>query len=261
MHKMTEYRDRALSSGVGVMLPLVARVADRVHGFGHTFVGRTVTGLTGKGLEAGACLVAPAVDRLQRVVTTRVLGGNGTSLKDAVDGAVEDVLEDAARVTDELASGGPEAEAKVEAEDIPTIKGSAPAVQTASGTPVPGAAAPESAEDLPIAGYTQLDVDEILPRLESLTQTDLAAISAYEQEAGNRHEIVSAIDSLLVDLPLPTYDSLELPAILIRLEQMTPDELRLTYDYEAATTNRLPILDKIETLLPAEVSEEDEAHI
>jgi hypothetical protein len=105
---------------------------------------------------------------------------------------------------------------------------------------------------LPIAGYSRLAVDKIPARLVGLTNSELALLFKYERANKNRAKVTDVIDAQLVDLPMPTYDKMTSPAILDSLNGLTRGELRTIKEYEARTTNRLPIIDRIDELLAIE---------
>ncbi len=209
MPNLTALRDKALATGLNTVAPIYSKVAGGIDQLTQTAVGRTVVSTAGKGIG----LVSPVVDRLFRGKDEPLQSnGNGKS------------------------------------EDIPTITGSAPLVETPSGSPVVGIEMP-TVEALALPGYDTLSPEEVVARLEGLIQSDLAAIYAYEKATQGRSDILAAIDGRLVDLPLPTYDSLEIPAILSAIESLTPEELAVLRDYEASTRNRFPVVGKIDSLL------------
>ena len=51
-------------------------------------------------------------------------------------------------------------------------------------------------EDLPIARYDSLNVDEVITRLPKLSKADLAKVDAYERKHGNRKTVRDKIASL-----------------------------------------------------------------
>ena len=56
-------------------------------------------------------------------------------------------------------------------------------------------------------------------------------------------------EAAIVDLPLPTYTHLKMPAILDALNGLTKPQLRQVQEYESGHENRKPILDRIDELL------------
>jgi hypothetical protein len=69
---------------------------------------------------------------------------------------------------------------------------------------VPGAAAGEgevkgavsTADDLPIARYDELNVEEITPHLDGLSAADLGKVDAYERRTRNRKTVLDRIETL-----------------------------------------------------------------
>ena len=125
----------------------------------------------------------------------------------------------------------------------------AQAVSAAVAPRLPRVAAPKSASDLPISGYNSLTAADIVSRLQGLTQTDLARVYKYEQANENRSTILEAIDSKLIDLPIPTYDALTVDEILARLDKLSQKELKVIRRYEQDTKGRTTILDKLDSLV------------
>ncbi|HEU4480967.1 MAG TPA: hypothetical protein VFS18_03705, partial [Actinomycetota bacterium] len=118
---------------------------------------------------------------------------------------------------------------------------------------VPAAPDPVATNDLPLIGYDSLVAEEIVKRLDGLTQTELAVLYKYERAHDSRSTVLEAIDGKMVELPLPTYDSLLIPAILDDLNGLTRGELATIREYEVRTNNRLPILERIDELLAVQV--------
>lgn len=281
-------RDRALQTGFNTVLPLYSKVAGKVTEFADTPVGRSMVEAAGKGIQAVTPVVGKGIEAVTPVVG-KVLSRGAEQAPDGVPRKVTpapeaDAATKARKTPKKVSASSPSAktstkksatkspakkpktparktsapkastpgaqidETAPKAEDIPTIEGSAPVAETATGTPVAGATLVE-ANDLPLAGYDSLVADEIVARLTGLTQTELAALLAYEKSNDNRSTVIEAIEGRLVDLPLPTYDSLSVAAILTDLEALDAAALRTLRDYESSTQNRLPVLEKIDSLL------------
>ena len=114
-----------------------------------------------------------------------------------------------------------------------------PGVATAEGQ-VKGAAASE--EDLAIARYDALTVDEITGRLSGLSQIDLAKIDAYERKNQSRTTVLNRISSLRGSEPWPGYDELtaaEVQAVLSEGDDERASEVR---SYERGHKNRASVL-------------------
>ncbi|HEX2058385.1 MAG TPA: hypothetical protein VHI71_08450 [Actinomycetota bacterium] len=114
---------------------------------------------------------------------------------------------------------------------------------------LPRVAAPKKASELPIKGYEALTAAEIVAELKGLTQTELARVYKFERANENRSTVLEAVESRFTELPIPTYDALNVSEIGERLEALTPEELKVVRRYEADTKNRSTVLAKIDALL------------
>jgi ferritin-like metal-binding protein YciE len=115
---------------------------------------------------------------------------------------------------------------------------------------VPGVAAAEgqikgvvaSENDLAIARYDSLTVDEIIARLTELSQIDLAKINAYERKNQNRTTVVNRISSLRGDEPWAGYDELTAAEVQAALTGRDDDRAKQVRSYERAHKNRAGVL-------------------
>jgi ferritin-like metal-binding protein YciE len=116
---------------------------------------------------------------------------------------------------------------------------------------VPGAADAEglvkgalaSEEDLAIANYDSLTVDEIVQKLPSLSQVDLAKIEAYERKKQARTTVLNRISSLRGDEPWSGYDEMTAEEIVARLRDADDDGLaKRVREYERAHKARASVL-------------------
>ena len=110
-----------------------------------------------------------------------------------------------------------------------------PGVAQAEGQ-IKGAVASE--EDLAIAGYDDLTVEDITAKLPALSQIDLAKIDAYERKNQNRATVLSRVESLRGDEPWAGYDELtaaEIVAVLSDADDERAEEVRA---YERAHKDR-----------------------
>ena len=130
-----------------------------------------------------------------------------------------------------------------------TQKTARKATAQTSPSGLPRAAAPRTAGELPIEHYASLTAEEIVSRLAGLTQTDLARVYKYEKAHENRATILGAVDSKLVDLPIPSYDTLTAEEIAKRLETLDESELKAIKRYENATKLRATVIERIDSLL------------
>jgi ferritin-like metal-binding protein YciE len=116
---------------------------------------------------------------------------------------------------------------------------------------VPGAADAEglvkgalaSEEDLAIPNYDSLTVDEIVQKLPTLSQVDLAKIEAYERKNQARSTVLNRISSLRGDEPWPGYDEMTAEEIMSRLRETDDDELpKRVREYERSHKGRASVL-------------------
>lgn len=225
MPDISKLRDRAMEIGVNAVVPAYSKVAAKVTELGDSRVGRLIEGAAARGLE----VVSPAVQRVA-----------GRGLK---------IVDEAQRfVPQRRQSEGAPGPKRPTKKSTSTRPGSGRTKGSIEGKLV-GAAEPARPQDLPLVGYDVLGIDEIAVRLKGLTQSELAQIYKFERAHDNRIEILDEIEARLVDLPLPTYDSLTVAAILDAVNGLTRRELYTIHEYERVTRNRLPIIEKIDNLL------------
>ena len=226
MPDLGRLRDEALARGANVVLPAYARVASTVEQVGSTGVGKAV----GRVLDKGQTMAAPLLGVLERTVrghSEPVAPATGRKKRPSGTSA---------------AKGGPRAR-----------RAGSNGIGSSVASKVPAAPEPVAEIDLPLVGYDALVADEVVKRLEGLTQTDLAVVFKYERAHDARSTVLEALEGRMVELPLPTYDSLSLAAILDDLNGLTRGELEIIRGYELRTRNRLPVIEKIDSLLAVEV--------
>ena len=276
MSKLSRIRDKALESGVNALVPVISKVSGTVHDLADGPVGKAVGGAVG----AGAHVVskAPVIGRFVggHDSGTNGSGQNGSSAStqapadpsasgssasassasgSSASGSVGSSATDAPARAPRKTPKGSKAPAKkttlrkVGKTEAAPETGLAPTNAPEVASKSPGGVTPADARDLPIPGYTQLSAAKIQERLNGLTQTDLASLYRFEKANQGRAGLLKQIDKRMVQLPLPLYDSLTLPAILDDLNGLTKPELKVIRKYEARTSNRLPILDRIDELL------------
>jgi ferritin-like metal-binding protein YciE len=105
---------------------------------------------------------------------------------------------------------------------------------------VKGALASE--DDLAIAGYDDLNGDEIVAKLAQLSQVDLAKIDAYERKNDNRTTVLSRITALRGDEPWPGYDELTAAEVQAVLSEGDDERAQQVRAYERAHKNRAGVL-------------------
>jgi ferritin-like metal-binding protein YciE len=115
----------------------------------------------------------------------------------------------------------------------------APGAARAEGT-ARGAVA--RAQDLPIARYDSLTVDEISTRLSELSQVDLAKVEAYERKKQNRSTVTDRIATLRAREPWSGYDAQSVDEIRSALAKADDDRARAVRTYERAHKDRATVI-------------------
>ena len=118
-----------------------------------------------------------------------------------------------------------------------------PGVARAEGA-AKGAVASEG--DLAIARYDSLNADEIVSKLASLSQVDLAKVGAYERKNENRTTITERISSLQGNEPWPGYDELTVSEVVAVLGEGDESRNKQVRTYERAHKNRAGVLEAAE---------------
>jgi ferritin-like metal-binding protein YciE len=118
-----------------------------------------------------------------------------------------------------------------------------PGVAQAEGQ-IKGAVASE--RDLPIARYDSLTADEIVKRLNELSQIDLAKVDSYERRGQNRSTILGRISTLRTSEPWPGYDELTAAEIQAVLSEGDDDRAQQVRKYERDHKNRAGVLQAAE---------------
>jgi hypothetical protein len=235
---LSDMRDKALATGANALIPVVSKVAGTVQELADGPVGKAV----GTAASVGAHVAS------KTPVIGRFIGGH--------DGATNGSVATRPLPSESPASPTQKTKAPAKQRTVRTVGQTKPApepkaaeVSADVAAKAPGGSTPAEARSLPIAGYTKLSVAKITERLEGLTQTDLASLYRFEKANSARAGVLKALDKRMVQLPLPMYDSLTIPAILDDLNGLTKPELKVIRDYEVRTTNRLPVLERVDELL------------
>ena len=114
-----------------------------------------------------------------------------------------------------------------------------PGVAQAEGQ-AKGALASEG--DLAIARYDKLTADEILGKLNELSQIDLAKVDSYERKNQNRATVLDKVTSLRGDEPWPGYDELSVAEVTSALDAADDERVKEVRSYERAHKNRAGVL-------------------
>lgn len=217
MPKVTEtvgrVRSRAMELGVYLPLGAYATVRDQITDLDARRVRKVYSDLVDRGQ-----------DRLQPV--ERVVRRRSQEVEDRAQEVADDV-----RKTARKTSARAGAAADVIAPKMPRV------------------AAPKKASELAIKGYADLTAAEIVAATKGLTQTELARVYKFERANENRSTVLEAVESRFVELPIPTYDALNVGEINERLEGLSPEELKVVRRYETETKGRTTVLDRIDSLI------------
>lgn len=105
-------------------------------------------------------------------------------------------------------------------------------------------------EDLPIAGYGRLGLDEIKKRLRPLPQSDLTVIEGYERAHANRDAVLDAIEKLRGSEPWPGYDTMDPSQIMAQLQNVSLAVARQVAEYEQRHRRREPVISAAQSRVP-----------
>ena len=154
----------------------------------------------------------------------------------AVVGDTADAVAATADATERVIRGGDRKRSRPASRTRP-----APAAKRRTETPAP------TAEDLAIPGYDALTAEDIGGRLAGLSQSELAAVDAYERTHGDRSTIRSRIETLRADEPWDGYDALTVEEIRARLAEGDDDaRAEAVRTYERAHKNRAGVMSAVE---------------
>jgi ferritin-like metal-binding protein YciE len=145
---------------------------------------------------------------------------------------------DAARETTEAAAGTVKrtsTRAKRTARQARKVPGVARAEGAAKG-------AVASAEDLPISRYDDLTAEEIVDKLATLSQIDLAKVDAYERKHQDRTTVTGRIASLRGNEPWPGYDEQTAAEVQGALAGADEERVREVRSYERSHKNRAGVI-------------------
>jgi ferritin-like metal-binding protein YciE len=106
-------------------------------------------------------------------------------------------------------------------------------------------AAAAAADELPIARYDELTVDEIGGKLAELSQAELAKVDEYERKHDNRSTVLTRVSALRGDEPWPGYDELTVDEIRAAVGD-DDDRASAVRTYERAHKNRAGVLTAVE---------------
>lgn len=110
-------------------------------------------------------------------------------------------------------------------------------------TDIGGKAGDQFDNGLPINHYDRLTATEVIAKLGSLSQVDLANVDAYERKNANRSTITDRTTSLRAEEPWPGYDEQTVVEIRGALAAGDGTLARKVHDYERRHKDRQGVLD------------------
>jgi hypothetical protein len=199
--------------------------------------------------------VLPLADLLE--ASTRAISASADLYTDVLRSqadATAALLEAYAAAGRQTAARGAEATEAVEETAEKATRGTARAAKratrrTASVTrkaaraPRKAAAPARATVQAPITGYDDLTADEVTSKLPELSQTDLAAVVAYEQAHDKRATVLDRAKALTGAEPVPGYDELtadEAQKLLTGADAQTAAAVR---DYERRHKDRTSVVE------------------
>jgi hypothetical protein len=104
-------------------------------------------------------------------------------------------------------------------------------------------------EELPIARFSQLSVDEIKQQLRTLSQSDLTVIEGYERTHSNRPPVLDTIEQLRGSEPWDGYDAMDPDQITAQLQNVPSSTAEQVLEYERRHRRRDTIISAAETCI------------
>ena len=109
--------------------------------------------------------------------------------------------------------------------------------------PVAKAAAPKVTPEPPIAGYDDLNADELVSKLSEQSQATLAQVAAYERAHDKRSTVLERVAALTGPEPAPGYDELNADEVQKLLTGGDAELATAVRDYERRHKARAGVLE------------------
>ena len=106
-------------------------------------------------------------------------------------------------------------------------------------------------DELPIAGYDDLNAGAIVSRLGGLGQQQLAVLAEYERGHRGRRSVLSRIEALQADEPWAGYDDLTAGEVVSRLSEADGPTAGAVRTYEGVHQRRVDVLEAAQRRLAA----------
>ncbi len=100
-------------------------------------------------------------------------------------------------------------------------------------------------EQLPFAGYDDLDDREVTKALSGHSQAELEAVESYERSHKERKPVLDKLRYMRQDEPLPGYDVLTSEEVVSALEDADLPAIRRVRGYERKFANRRNVLEAV----------------
>lgn len=97
----------------------------------------------------------------------------------------------------------------------------------------------------PFAGYEGLKTRQVVASLSDHSQTELAAVEAFERSHENRRPILDKLRYMRQAEPMPGYDELSTAEIVSRLRKADMNTIKRVRGYERKFANRRDVLEEV----------------
>jgi hypothetical protein len=97
-------------------------------------------------------------------------------------------------------------------------------------------------EDLPLPGFSELDVTEIEQRLRGLSQSELTVIEGFERAHADRSAVLDVIEGLRETEPWPGFDAMDPERIKMHLRDVPVRVARQALEYERRHRKRQTVI-------------------
>jgi hypothetical protein len=171
-----KFVSKAVDATVHLPLGIYDRTREQLSDVDATRLRKTFEGLVEDFIDRGQDRVQPLQRRLKR---------EGRK----AEAEISEAVSDAQRMTREVKKTVKKTTQRAQKTTSKTTARTAAKLQRVT--------APRTASELPISTYDDLNVDEIVNRLDKLDESELKAIKRYESETKMRSTVLGKIDSLL----------------------------------------------------------------
>ncbi len=183
--------------------------------------------------EAMLAAIQRELPGLAKAVVRADVDGEGSY--DIADTGAGETVREAAQQTARTARGTARKATRTTARQARRAPGAAQVEGAAKG-------AVASEEDLPIAGYDALTVEDVVAKLPALSQVELTKVEVYERRGQDRTTVLDRIAALRADAPWAGYDEMTADEIAERLRDADEQTAAQVRDYERAHKARTTVL-------------------